>query len=141
MTEKDKLIDQLLAEVEKQKAEIKSLKKPSFETNMSFTNAYDRPVNLHVALPNILLDILTYMKVNYDGFMKLKEEHKFDYEFIHDGYSYHQWEKDIIIKLNQHKIKEKQKALKANENKLKNLMSKDRKDAIELDNIKKSLNL
>jgi len=135
---KDKVIEQLLSEIETQKSEIKNFKKPQLKTNMSLTYNNDR-LNLNVQQDDKLIEILAWLNVYQSSYLEMKNKHNLTVEFKPSNYTFEEWEHDIVWRLKSLEISEKKKDLAVKESRLKDLRSQDRKEELEIEEIMNSL--
>lgn len=143
-TEKDKQIEELQAIVLQQKEEIAKTEKLSWITNCSFSYDKNSANRLNLQVINDIEELISIL-----SFLISKEkDHKaatdileLEHPFKWMGYSLKDWQTDIKSRVHKIKISDKKKKLEVLQTKLNNLVSEERREEIELDNIKKELGL
>jgi hypothetical protein len=144
MSKRDKIISELLKEVEKQSTEIKALEKEirafSPKTNLSieFNN---KVLNLHTLKPETLIKILANLRSEKADFNYICIQAGLDYVYEHSGYSYVDWHHDILMLIKKVEVRHKKRDLVNKEKILKEKYSQDKKDDITIAKIKEDLGL
>lgn len=138
----DEAVQKLFAIVQQKKAEIAKAEKPNWETNCSFSYYPDSGarINLQVVTDiselSRMLGFLIQLKENHDKAI-IKIGYRADFRWL--GFTYEQWESDIITRANKIQISEKKKELNNLEERLDKLISPELKAKMELEAITKLL--
>lgn len=144
----DTKVQSLLELVAKKKESIKKLEKPSYITNLtfSFTEGTQDRINLNVNLDvSQYVKILSFLRRKYDDFiseiklLKIDEKEQVKIKFLWQGYSFSDWESDLIIKINMSFISQEKAKLKKLEETLDSLISPELKRQLALDEIERQL--
>lgn len=141
----DKKTLDLIKEVTRQKAEIASIERPTWQTNCSFPTAEGKmndAINIHVerSVKTIisLAALLMEKEVSYD-----KAAAALGIEnppaFIWNGFSTKDWLADFKLRINQLQIATKKAKLEALENRLNAIISPELRAQMELEAIQKEL--
>lgn len=139
--EKDKLIDQLIAIAKEKKAEIERTEKPTWKTNcmfgteMSSVKTNIRTVSSAGELVKIARQVISHEKDHAEANKILGTSEPFDYA----GFSKQDWMDDLKTRVNQINLTEKKKELEMIEKKLDSMISKERREELELASIVKTL--
>lgn len=149
MEEEDKLIDELLLEVQKKQAEVKELKKKcssDFKTNLSFPRTYDSSPNFSnftnlnaITKKEDFIFMFSFLKIRKDGFDSAAKILGVDAVFSWGGYSYEEWEHDFAAKIKSLDVLERSKDLANMERELNSLMSDRSKRTKKLESLKNRL--
>lgn len=140
--DRDKLVKELFEVVQEKKAAIAKAEKPSWETNCAFRYGKESSVstNIHVcATVEDLLDILTFLVTKKDAYDTAQKLLGTSIKFKWFGYTFGEWLSDIKTRLDKIEISVKKKELEALEARLDKLVSKEMREALELEEIKKIL--
>ncbi len=140
----DKDVQDLFAIVQTKKDEIAKAEKPNWLTNASF--GYDKNssnrINIHTTTDlEELVSILAFLIEKNNSFNLAKVELKIDVKFKWMGYSFDEWLSDIKTRITKIQISKKRQELESYETKLNALVSPELKRKMEIDEIKKSLNV
>lgn len=136
-TEKDKMIDELIQITKTKKLEIEGAEKPTWHTNSLF--AYDTSsskINIRtVSSTTELVRILAFVLGKENEFnlanQILGTKEKFDF----NGFTKSEWISDIKTRINQITITAKKKELEDIEKQLDGLISKERREELQLQSI------
>jgi len=144
-SEKDKLVDELFEIIQKKKEEIKKIEKPDWKTNCSFVSPLlptSQPRNLRVLtdiseLTAMVSDLLVVKDYN----SKAAEILDVDATINWNGSTIEDWISDIKTRVSIVNIAKKKKELDALEKRLDKLVSKEKREEMELAAIRKELGL
>lgn len=141
--ELDEKVQKLYSIIQNKKAKIAKLEKPNYKTNLSFPyNEFSdtQKVNLHVIndIPTLikLLANLSILKKEYD---LICDDINIDNKFIYGGYSYEDWENDIVSIINKLNIKKEKDDLANKEKKLNCLISPEEKRRLDIEALESEL--
>lgn len=143
-TEKDKIVDELLKVIKEKKQAITKAEKPNWITNCAFrfSKEFSTSVNLQVVSDiDDLISILALLYEKESAYDKAKEFLGVDGEFKWFGYSVSEWASDIKTRVDKIQIIDKKKELEKLESRLDKLISKERREELELEAIKKELGM
>lgn len=143
-TEKDKIVDELFKIIQEKKQEISKAEKPVWKTNCAFrySKEYSTSVNLQVVSDiSELVSILAFLFEKESGYNKAKEFLGVKEEFSWFGYSFSEWASDIKTRIDKIQIIDKKRELERLEERLDKLVSKERREELEIEAIKKQLGL
>lgn len=145
MKETDSKIKQLFEVVKAKKLEISQAEKPNWETNCAFNysrNSGDtnNRVNINVVQDiNELISILAFLFVQKEAWEKAVQVFGVKTAFSWHGYSFEQWQGDLVSRSNKIRISEKKKELSTLEARLNAILSPELKAQLELEEITKLL--
>lgn len=134
---KDDLILSLKEEINSEKKELEKSSNYKYKTNCIFKINNTTSINLHAANLKELLVLLSSLR-------SMQTEHNIIFgesNFSLDGYMIEDWISDTISKIKLTRIKERKTKLENLESRLYSLLSQDKKVDLELDEIKKSINV
>jgi len=140
-SEKDKLIDELMEIARQKRVEIEKTEKPTWNTNCLFgTDSSSVKTNIRTVssvgeLVNITSQIITKEKSHKEANEVLGVNEPFEY----GGFTKEDWISDLRTRTNQINLSEKKKELEMIEKKLDSMVSKDRREELELQAIAKKL--
>ena len=142
--EKDKIIDELFKVVQAKKAEIENTEKAKWQTNCNF--AYDLDTNRRYNLQTIsdinqVVDMLAHLIVKRSANTEAAKILGVDSKFEYMGFTFDQWEVDFKTRVEKIQISAKKTELKQLEERLDKLVSKEKREEMELEAIKKQLGL
>lgn len=115
-------VEALLKLINEKKAILKSIEKPSWETNLSFREGNESK-NLHTATEEELVLILAKLRVQAQAYNEAAKTLGVKTVFKHGGFTYLQWEHDIKLRVNICQANATKKTLNDLEEKLKELRS------------------
>lgn len=131
---KDQLIDELIAITQTKKAEIEKAEKPTWNTNCLFS--YDNlssKINIRtVSNVNELVTIMAYVIGKLQNFEEANELLGTKEKFEYLGFSKEDWTSDLKTRVNQISIAAKRKELEGIEAQLDGLISKERREELQL---------
>jgi len=141
-TEKDKIIDQLFEVIQTKKSEIEKTEKAKWQTNCSF--AYDSDSNKRYNIQTVndinqIVDMLAHLIINRDSITIAAKTLGVNPKFEWMGFSFEQWEADFKTRVEKIQIFAKKQELKTLEDRLDKLVSKEKREELELAAIKKEL--
>lgn len=140
-SEKDKLIDELIEIARQKKAEIEKTEKPTWKTNCLFgTEASSVKTNIRTVssageLVKIASQIISREKDHAEANKLLGTSEEFEYS----GFSKQDWIDDLKTRVDQINLSQKKKDLELIEKKLDGMISKERREELELAAITKAL--
>jgi hypothetical protein len=132
---KDEIIDQLLEKVVLKRKDIENISNPVFKTNLSFLplgGQVSNRINLNVANEQTLFGLLSWVESIMESSIKLPEKYQISFDPMWYGYTYEDWRDDLVLKIKQKQFHRKKRELAEIEERLKTLMSEDKKKGIEL---------
>jgi hypothetical protein len=139
---KDQIIDELIEKTQKRKAEIEKAEKPSWQTNCLFgyDNSNVGKTNLRVVSNiNEIVSMLAFILQKQNSFVQannmLGTKEKFDWL----GFSLEEWQSDLRTRIEQITVTAKKKELAEIETQLDGLISKERREELQLAAIMKRL--
>jgi len=135
----DNLVAQLLKKVEEKKEQIKKIKNPDFTTNLSFPILES---NTRLNLNAVDEDVLFYLLVKIDTMKSaavIAKKEDIVYDELWGSFKLDEWYNDIVLKIKQRQAQRQVAELKTIENKLKGLMSEDKRTNMELESLSKLL--
>lgn len=142
--EKDKIIEQLFEVVQKKKSEIEKVEKAKWQTNCSFAFDYESNKRSNIQVVStvdqvvaMLAHLIVMKNANEEASKILNVESKFEWM----GFTFQQWEADFKTRVEKILISAKKAELKTLEERLDKLVSKERREELELEAIKKQLGL
>lgn len=133
--ENDNKIQELLKKVEEKKATIKSTERPAWETNCSFKWGGNNITNLHVTDVDTLVSMLAFLTRQSESHSRAAMMLNVESPFLHGGFTFDQWLKDIKLRLNILQVSTTKKQLATLEEKLNQLMSPEMKAKKSLEEI------
>jgi hypothetical protein len=133
--ENDIKIQELLKKVEEKKAAIQKAERPVWETNCSFRWSSNSTTNLHVADVDTLVSMLAFLIRQSESHATAEAALNVESPFLHGGFTYKQWLKDIKLRLSILEVATTKKQLAALEEKLNQLMSPEMKAKKSLEEI------
>lgn len=140
----DKTLE-LIAEVNRRKAEIAKLEKPTWLTNRTFSYSEGRVSdNISLAVEsNVknLISMAAFLRGKEEDYVKVAAELGVEDvpEFTWQGFSVTDWFKDLQTRINQVQIASKKKKLETLEERLNRVVSPELRAKLELDAISKEL--
>lgn len=140
----DKILN-LISQVDKQKAEIKSIEKPAYKTNMSFSYSEGRSndaINLHVVNDlRQLMMIAAYLRAIFSNYETVGNVlgSEMTPGFTWQGFSYSDWFADLKMKVAKIQIGAKKKKLELLESRLNAIVSPELRAKLELESIEREL--
>ena len=141
-TETDKIIDQLFEIIQTKKKEIEKAEKAKWQTNCAF--AYDpesgKRVNIQtVSDANTIADMLAFLIARKKAWYEAAQILKIPSNNEWMGFTFEQWQSDFVTRVEKILISKKKQELKDLEDRLDKLVSKEKREAMELEAIKKQL--
>lgn len=129
---KDEIVQDLIAIVQKKKAEIEKLQKPTWETNCVFT--IDGKVsNIRtITSTDTVLKLTASLITERKAFNEAAEILGLNGEFRFGGFTFDQWVNDFKNIAGNITIKEKLESLKKDEDALDKMVSKEKREEMEL---------
>jgi hypothetical protein len=140
VNDRDKIVQELFNVVQIKKIEIAKAEKPNWETNCVFRYNKDSSVNTNLQVCNNVEDL-----VNILGFL-IEKKNSFDaaqkilgtkLKFQWSGFSFENWSSDLKSTVAKIEIKFKKKELEILEVRLNGLVSKEMREQLELEEIRK----
>lgn len=148
MSTNDTIIKELLAKVEKQRAELGPKPRPTHQTNGVFKGYLTDSGNVEAFNINVvndpvkLVEALAFVLHRHSAHEEAKHLLGVeDVEFTYSGFGKEDWVADFKGRIDSLNWDKKKKKLTETENKLKALVSEETKTKMELDEIQKSLGL
>jgi len=136
---KDEIIDDLLAEVVKKKAEIAKAEKPKWETNCTYVLNGER-INIQtVSSVSKLVDIGVDICVQVAARSAVAAKLGVKSEFKKDGFTEDQWMSDLSTRISKIEIANRKAELNEAEERLNKLISPEKREQMELAAIQKML--
>lgn len=138
---KDKMIDELIEITQKKKAEIEKAEKPTWLTNCLFTHDWVsaktniKTVSIVNDLVKMLATVIGKEKEMESANSLLGTKEKFDFY----GFSKEDWAADIKTRIDQINVSFKRKELQEIESQLDSMISKERREELQLAAIMKKL--
>ena len=124
MNKNDKLIRDLISVINQKKQEITKLERPDFKTNLSYRFDENSPsVNLHTKNLEDLIIIYSHLLMKKDYFDKAIEKAEVKLKFSYYGFSFEEWESDILTLTKMKNISKIKSYLKEKEELLQTLVS------------------
>jgi len=141
-SEKDKIIDQLFEVIQTKKSEIEKAEKAKWQTNCSF--GYDTDSNKRyniqtVSDVNQIIDMAAHLVQKMDSVFKGASILGLEAKFEWMGFTFDQWISDFRTRVEKIQISAKKQELKDLESRLDKLVSKEKREELELAAIKKQL--
>ena len=140
--ERDEIVKGLFNIIQEKKAAIAKAEKPTWETNCAFRYGKESSVstNIHVCgSVEELLEMLTFLVTRKDAYDTAQKLLGTSIKFKWFGYTFGEWLSDIKTRLDKIEISNKKKELEELEARLDKLVSKEMREALELEEIKKLL--
>jgi len=141
-SEKDKMVDQLIEVVQRKKNEIEKTEKAKWQTNCSFSfnPETNQRINIQTigdvdTIVSMAAHLIQKMESIYKAASMLEVEAKFEWM----GFTLEQWMADFKTRVEKIQISQKKQELKDLEARLDKLVSKERREELELAAIKKQL--
>ena len=142
--DRDKLVQELFNVVQEKKAAIAKAEKPNWETNCAFRYNKDSSasINLQVCSDGEeLVNILGFLIEKKNAFESAQKILGTSFKFKWSGFSFEDWSSDLKTRLDKIEISIKKKELEMLEGRLNGLVSKEMREQLELDEIKKMLSI
>jgi hypothetical protein len=139
---KDEIVQQLLGVVAEKKAEIAAAEKPNWKTNKSFRYSEESSKSLNLNTVNTtikLVEALSHLLEKEKSYSEAAKLLGYSGEFTWFGYSVADWKADFITRNNQIGLIDMKKDLEIKEAKLDKLVSKEVREAMELEQLQKEL--
>ena len=136
MNENDKLVNELIQQVELKKQTISKLEKPTYLTNMSLEIENIR-YNLHVVKPEQLVYLLSKLHRENEDFIMTCKTHNLNYTYTKLGFTFNDWKTDILTKIRIQDISAIKFELEEDEKVLNSLMSEEQKREMKLKELSK----
>ena len=138
---KDKVVKELLAVVEQKKKAIERGEKPEWFTNCVY-QFESKPVNIKTITDRKrVIELMQDLVTKKESFNKVLEILNTSEDFEYNNYTFEQWVNDFKNRLNQIDLSENKKSLDNLEKRLSGLISKELREEMELEAIKKELEL
>lgn len=138
---KDKVVKELLAVVEQKKKAIERGEKPEWLTNCVY-QFESKPVNIKTITDRKrVIELMQDLVIKKESFNKVLEILNTSEDFEYNNYTFGQWVNDFKNRLNQIDLSENKKSLDNLEKRLSGLISKELREEMELEAIKKELEL
>jgi hypothetical protein len=141
--QKDAQVEKLMALVAQQKAEIAKAERPKWETNCSFGYVEDSNagrINLQVVSDvDELIKALAFLISKEEAYRTAAHILGQDAKFKWMGFTRAQWQSDFQTRVNKIQIAAKRKKLEAAEEALSKLVSKEKREELELARLTKEL--
>jgi hypothetical protein len=137
----DELTLKLLEEINNRKAEIKSLERTSYVTNMSLTiGTVNYNINVITDI-RVIIDCIAYIESLEERYNKVVSDYSIVGApvFKYCGYTSKDWVTDLMTKLGKIQISEKRKYLETLEARLNAIVSPELRAQMELENIAREL--
>lgn len=139
----DSKVQKLFDIIQKKKANLATLERPNYKTNLSFIideNDTSKRINLLVINDSVrLLKILAGISLLKKEFDTLSQANSLELEFTYSGYSFDDWLNDITTLINRNNIKRVKDDLAIFEGKLSQLVSPEEKRRMEIEALEKEL--
>lgn len=136
----DSKVQELFDIVQAKKEKIKKLERPNFKTNLSFQTFTDAKINLQIIKdPKQLVSLISLLKLQKNSFDDFCNVNGFSYKFEVGGFTYDEWESDILTLINKINIKAEKQDLEWKEEKLNALISPEMKRKLEIEALEKDL--
>ena len=137
---KDELVEEMFQRLEKVKDQINQAEKPVWHTNCVFEMNSNR-INIktlgQVRDVLVLANHITGLKTNWDLVNKLLGTNE---KFEYSSFSYDEWISDFKTRINQINITEKRKTMQQIQDGLDKLISKEKREQMELQRLNTLLN-
>ena len=139
---KDEIVDELFLVIQEKKAEIKEAEKPDWKTNCSFKFSEDTKSKNIRTVSNVvdLVNIASFLIGKETDYTKANKILETDIEFLWFGETFSDWISDLKTRINQIQITERKIELNNLEARLDKLVSKEKREQMELEEIEKLLN-
>ena len=140
--EKDRLIDELIEIARKKREQIQKTEKPNWITNCSFRVNEETSVSVNLQVCSdvkTLVGLLGKLYEKKNGFDKANKFLNTNEEFTWFGHTLEEWGADIKTRIDKLNVSNTKKELEIIESKLNSKISKERRDELELEEIKKQL--
>lgn len=139
---KDELVEEMFQRLEKVKAEINQAEKPQWQTNCVFQTS-DNSARINIKTLSQVKDVLNlanHLTSLYKNWKDVNEMFSTNEPFEHFTFSYDEWISDFKTRINQINIAEKRKVMKTIEDGLDKLISKEKREQMELERLQNLLN-
>jgi len=139
---KDKIVQELFEVVRKRQKEIEETERAKWLTNCSFPFDTNTRVNLQVvSSEEQIVEMLSFLLAKKEFHSKACKELDVKVPFKWHNFIYEDWLSDFKTRINKIQIKIKKEELANLENRLDKLISKEMREQMELEAIKKELGL
>lgn len=140
--ERDEKIQELLAVVAKQKAAVASAERPKWETNCSFGYSEESSARTNIQVVqdvDAIVKMYAFLLREAEYYDKASQALGQTGTFKWQGFTLNQWATDFATRVNKIQLAATRKKLEASEAALHKLVSKDKRDQMELDALTKEL--
>lgn len=142
--EKDQLVQELFDIVQKKKKELEKIKKSNWKTTCMVP--YDANINKEY-IKNIrtinnereLIELFSFILSKKQSFIEACKILNSDLIFIFNGFSIFDWEHDFKLRFEQISVNSKKQELKEYEARLDKLVSKEQRELMELEELRKKI--
>lgn len=140
-SKKDKMIDELFKVIQDKKSAIEKTERAKWQTNCSFAfGPNDSRINIQtVSEVKVIVGMYGFLMNQSDAFHKASEKLGVDVVFEWQGFTFDQWENDFKTRVEKIQITTKKKELNDLTSRLDKLVSKEKREEMELLDIQKEL--